>query len=140
MPESAQKYEVLYKDRAAFERKKARLVAAGAGKLQACVRAALHPCSQQHYPWPHRQPTQVIADFDRTLSSLWHAPGQEGRVNLSCHAVCEHYSKFPRSYKEQSQELFQHYFPIEMSHDIPFEEKYKLCQEWWQKVCVCVSV
>jgi hypothetical protein len=56
----------------------------------------------------------------RTLSTLRH-PWR--KYNLSCYGVVENNSKFPPSYKERSQELFQKYHPYETSTDLPFDVK-----------------
>jgi hypothetical protein len=62
------------------------------------------------------------------------------KSNLSCHGVVESYSKFPPSYKERSQALFEKYYPLEVSIDLSFEEKFKMCEEWWGQVCSSLLV
>lgn len=100
---------ILFKDREAFERKKAQLIAGGIDQLQ------------------------VIADFDRTLTSFYH-PRKRSGENPACHAVCERFSKFPPEYGIENQKLFEYYFPLETSVELTHVEKYAICMEWWTKV------
>jgi 5'-nucleotidase len=36
--------------------------------------------------------------------------------------------------------LFEKYYPLEVSIDLSFEEKFKMCEEWWGQVCSSLVV
>ncbi|BBN02499.1 7-methylguanosine nucleotidase [Marchantia polymorpha subsp. ruderalis] len=69
---------------------------------------------------------QVIADFDMTLTKYM----VEGRRGQSTHALL---SQGSTDYDRKRQELFDIYYPMEISPNIPVEEKTKLMETWWGK-------
>ncbi|KAL3696071.1 hypothetical protein R1sor_010147 [Riccia sorocarpa] len=69
---------------------------------------------------------QVIADFDMTLTKYM----VEGRRGQSTHALL---SQGSSDYDRKRQELFDFYYPMEISPLIPVEEKTKLMETWWGK-------
>lgn len=72
---------------------------------------------------------QIIADFDMTMTSFM-VNGERGK---SSHRVIEDSSLFGAEYRQKSKDLFQHYYPIEISTQIPREEKIAAMKEWWGK-------
>ncbi|KAB1225452.1 7-methylguanosine phosphate-specific 5'-nucleotidase [Morella rubra] len=72
------------------------------------------------------QNLQVIADFDRTLTSYL-IDGQPGQ---SSHALLQQGNP---EYDAKRQQLYEYYHPLEFSPNIPIEEKTKLMEEWWGK-------
>ncbi|XP_072033736.1 cytosolic 5'-nucleotidase 3-like [Amphiura filiformis] len=72
---------------------------------------------------------QVITDFDRTLSRTLY----NGHEVPTCHGVLDDSSLLPEHYREQANQLRNTYLPLEMSTDVPIEEKRHLMVEWWTK-------
>ncbi|KAL2642576.1 hypothetical protein R1flu_010163 [Riccia fluitans] len=69
---------------------------------------------------------QVIADFDMTLTKYM----VEGRRGQSTHALL---SQGSSDYDRKRQELFDLYYPMEISPLIPVDEKTELMETWWGK-------
>lgn len=97
--------ETIVIDREKFEEKKARIAAAGPDKFY------------------------VLSDFDRTLTTAY----VDGKPFLSLISILykEHY--LSESYAAKAQALHDHYGPIELNHDLPFEERKAAMREWWRK-------
>ncbi|KAG0614157.1 hypothetical protein M758_6G155200 [Ceratodon purpureus] len=68
---------------------------------------------------------QVIADFDMTLTKYL----VDGVRGQSTHALL----KSNPVYDMKRHELFEHYYPLEISPDLPVDEKAKYMEEWWGK-------
>ena len=66
----------------------------------------------------------IVSDFDRTITvgSSYTSWSILANTNLVC-----------QEYIDERNKLYKYYRPIEISHDIPFEEKNKLVYEWFQK-------
>lgn len=71
---------------------------------------------------------QIIADFDRTISSFY---GPDGKRGVSCHGIVESYPKLSQRYHDGVRELFETYFPIETSSQYTVEEKIPLMEKWY---------
>jgi 5'-nucleotidase len=69
----------------------------------------------------------VIADFDNTLTQYW----DNGKRSLSSHGVLEESSLMPSDVRTKLNELYKKYYPIEIRHDLPKDEKVKAMVEWW---------
>ncbi|KAJ8327649.1 hypothetical protein O5D80_003995 [Batrachochytrium dendrobatidis] len=69
----------------------------------------------------------VITDFDMTLTRYW----TNGVRSRSSHGVLEHASNVDDKYKTALTDLYKKYYPIEISHTIPFEEKVEAMKTWW---------
>ncbi|XP_042409436.1 7-methylguanosine phosphate-specific 5'-nucleotidase A-like [Zingiber officinale] len=69
---------------------------------------------------------QVIADFDGTLTKYW-INGIRGQTS---HGLLQQGNQV---YDAKRQALYEYYHPLEISPDIPIEEKTKLMEEWWEK-------
>ncbi|KAJ7547286.1 hypothetical protein O6H91_08G078400 [Diphasiastrum complanatum] len=69
---------------------------------------------------------QVIADFDMTLTK-YKVNGERGQ---SSHALLHQGNA---EYDLKRRQLFNHYYPLEVSSTIPVDEKTKLMEEWWEK-------
>lgn len=72
---------------------------------------------------------QVIADFDMTLTKYM----VNGRRGQSSHSLLNQGNP---EYDLKRQQLFDHYYPLEISPTIPLPEKTKLMEEWWEKTHV----
>jgi 5'-nucleotidase len=72
---------------------------------------------------------QVIADFDRTVTMS----KVNGKKGDSCHGVMESLETLSQEYKEQTQVLFQKYYPIEISHKLTIPEKIPKMFEWYSQ-------
>jgi 5'-nucleotidase len=69
----------------------------------------------------------IIADFDNTLTQYW----DNGKRSLSSHGVLEETSLMPSDVRTKLNELYKKYYPIEIRHDLPKEDKVKAMVEWW---------
>eukprot|EP00897_Mesotaenium_endlicherianum_P004101 jgi/Mesen1/3719/ME000202S02807 len=69
---------------------------------------------------------QVIADFDMTLTR-YYVNYQRGQ---SCHALLVTHDE---EINEKRRLLQAEYHPLEIDPTIPFDEKFKLMEEWWSK-------
>eukprot|EP00045_Choanoeca_perplexa_P013784 m.157618 g.157618 ORF g.157618 m.157618 type:complete len:296 (+) comp16452_c0_seq25:1160-2047(+) len=72
---------------------------------------------------------QVIADFDYTLTRF---RLDDGSRSASTHSCVERSPVLGEDYSQRTRELFNHYYPIEVS-DIPDDEKEKAMITWWTK-------
>jgi cytosolic 5'-nucleotidase 3 len=70
----------------------------------------------------------VVADFDRTLTRNRLPNGE--RV-VSCHGVVESCSVLSQGYRDHTKELFDRYFPIEVSPHLSAEEKIPAMRRWY---------
>ncbi|XP_024387720.1 uncharacterized protein [Physcomitrium patens] len=68
---------------------------------------------------------QVIADFDMTLTKYL----VDGVRGQSTHALL----KSNPAYDRKRHELFEYYYPLEISPTLPADEKAKHMEEWWEK-------
>jgi HAD superfamily hydrolase (TIGR01544 family) len=73
----------------------------------------------------------VIADFDRTITKCFVAPGQRG---TSGHGVLEATSVLSEEYMAYTKTLLDKYYPIEIDTNMSIEEKLPLMLEWYQQV------
>jgi 5'-nucleotidase len=67
--------------------------------------------------------TQVIADFDHTLSAY---------PSPSSHGILEVSPLLSEKYRSDASALHCYYYPIEMNHSLSEEEREKAMIEWWQ--------
>lgn len=88
----------------------------------------------------------VIADFDMTLTKHW-VPARydfhdttpktqqknEVERNLSSHGVLERGQHVSKDFAIHTRQLYQHYYPYEISTTLDIEEKTALMIEWWTK-------
>ncbi len=71
----------------------------------------------------------VICDFDRTITKAW-----SGREKIpSFVAILRHLHVLGEEYSKQSQQLFQHYHPIETSTTLSREVKTLAMDKWWEE-------
>lgn len=71
----------------------------------------------------------VVADFDRTLTKAFN--GKQHRWSLI--SVLYEDGYLSEEYQKTAQGYFDHYHPIEVDPNIPFEEKKQAMEEWWVK-------
>jgi len=71
----------------------------------------------------------VVIDFDRTLTSFRH----NGTYTSSCHGVVEKSRFTTPEYRQQTDALFQQYYPMEVASDLPRDEKFVRMVEWWTR-------
>ena len=64
----------------------------------------------------------VVADFDRTISA---------RNSNSSHGVIEKCGLLSDDYHTRARELFETYYPIEISPTATLEERTQACETWW---------
>jgi len=95
---------VIFRNREDFERKIKIIKRGGAAKLH------------------------VIADFDRTLTKYF--PNQNA-AEASTYGLLE--KCFSQEDRDELQELFDHYYPLECCVTLTHEKKAKLMDEWWHK-------
>ncbi|GBG83215.1 hypothetical protein CBR_g36829 [Chara braunii] len=74
-----------------------------------------------------RSKLQVIADFDMTLTKF----RVNGRKGQTCHALL---SQENPEYDRKRQQLYEHYYPLEICPDLSYEDKFRYMEEWWTKV------
>ena len=72
----------------------------------------------------------VIADFDRTLTKAF-LKGQKKVGSMISQLRDGRY--LTEDYASRAHALFDEYHPIEISADVPLEEKKEKMQEWWAK-------
>eukprot|EP00128_Syssomonas_multiformis_P011680 Colp12_sorted_trinity150504_noHs@3692 len=70
---------------------------------------------------------QVISDFDMTLTKFM----VNGKRGLSSHGIVEHSRLLSEEYHNTVKELFEKYYPLEVSTEIDYKQKYKYMEEWW---------
>lgn len=75
------------------------------------------------------QNTIVIADFDGTFTKK-EVNGKKSAALMTILRDGEYLSEAGR---QASDDLFNHYYPIEVDPDIGEQEKIDLMQEWWEK-------
>jgi hypothetical protein len=69
----------------------------------------------------------VISDFDRTITPC----KVEGRQCASCYNMVD--NALSPAMVMHKQKLFDHYYPIEIDHEISDEEKQPIMLEWYKK-------
>jgi 5'-nucleotidase len=72
---------------------------------------------------------QVVADFDRTITAHY----VNGRRGASCHGIVESCVSLSAEYRAKTSELFDHYYPLEVTPDLSREEKIPIMKEWYEK-------
>jgi len=73
---------------------------------------------------------QVIADFDNTLT---HALSENGQRSKTCHGILESAPTLTEKFKQKACEYYDHYHPLEISHNLSLEEKIPVMKEWYSK-------
>jgi len=75
-----------------------------------------------------------ICDFDMTLSRHW-VKDEEGKPirNSSTHGVLGKYKRLSKEFHNETQRLYNHYYPIEIDQTLTFEEKVPEMVAWWQQ-------
>jgi cytosolic 5'-nucleotidase 3 len=71
----------------------------------------------------------IIADFDSTLS----LPATKEGQSTSSVSIIRKSIHMSQEYRNQAQELFEHYAPIEQDHTLSFEKRSVFMAEWWKK-------
>ncbi|MCB9359215.1 hypothetical protein H6503_04750 [Candidatus Woesearchaeota archaeon] len=71
----------------------------------------------------------IVSDFDQTLTKAFH----DGQKTHSSFAQIRGRGYLDPEYVKQSYELFDYYYPIEISPEVSQEEKNRCMQEWWEK-------
>ncbi|MFW5704267.1 MAG: hypothetical protein ACOCXG_00345 [Nanoarchaeota archaeon] len=72
----------------------------------------------------------ILADFDGTLTLGIDKNGVQQNNSIS---VFRNENFLDEDYVKRSHELKDKYFPLENDHTLPFEKRFKFCQEWWTK-------
>jgi len=73
-----------------------------------------------------------VADFDSTITTFWF-DREKKRPGFSCHRTIEDCEMLPDEYRVQAKALAEHYYPLEVCHEISFKEKFKFMLEWVEK-------
>jgi len=73
----------------------------------------------------------VIADFDRTLTSIYNSKGEE--EDLSLFAKFRVYANMGEEYNKKYDLLYEKYYPIEMNHDLPIDYRTEMMIKWWSE-------
>ncbi|KAI8893418.1 pyrimidine 5'-nucleotidase [Globomyces pollinis-pini] len=76
----------------------------------------------------------IIADFDMTLTKYW----ENGKRSRSSHGILEASNGLTTEMKEKLGELYKKYYPLEISQEITYEEKFKHMEAWWSKAHECI--
>lgn len=71
----------------------------------------------------------VLADFDRTLTTAY----VDGKPFPSLISILYKDNYLSKNYGAKAQALDDYYRPIELNHDLPFEERKAAMHEWWRK-------
>ena len=71
----------------------------------------------------------VLSDFDRTLTQAF----SDGKYRASLISVLYEEWHLSEEYQKTAQWFFDHYYPIEMNHEIPLEERKAAMWEWRTK-------
>lgn len=71
---------------------------------------------------------QVVADFDRTITTAYTRLGEMG---MSCHGILENYDGFSARYRAETKVLFHRYHPIERSKSMTEQEKIPHMIDWY---------
>ena len=71
----------------------------------------------------------MLLDYDRTLTSFRH----NGRPTDSCHGVVEKSHFASPQYRQQTDALFQKYYPLEVNASLAREDKLAAMIEWWEQ-------
>ncbi|GAQ86629.1 cytosolic 5-nucleotidase III [Klebsormidium nitens] len=72
------------------------------------------------------QRLQIVSDFDMTLTRF----NVNGKKGQSCHSLL---SQKNDQYNQMRQDLYKHYYPLEIDQSIPYDKKVKLMEEWYEK-------
>lgn len=78
--------------------------------------------------WWHDK-IHVLADFDRTLTKNFF----DWEEKPSLVSVLRREWILWKAYTEKATELAEHYYPLEISPELSYEEKKKYMDEWWHK-------
>ncbi|KAI8997276.1 pyrimidine 5'-nucleotidase [Pilobolus umbonatus] len=80
-----------------------------------------------------RQNLHFISDFDMTMSLYWVRNKQTYALerNISSHRVISRYSKMTPEYTAETDRIFNKYYPIEVNHNMTWEEKLPFMIQWW---------
>jgi 5'-nucleotidase len=71
----------------------------------------------------------LISDFDMTMTRYW----VDGKRSISSHGVLERYSRTSVDFKAKTKELYETYYPKEISQTLSYKEKFQSMVEWWSK-------
>ncbi len=74
---------------------------------------------------------QVVADFDRTITTAFLPSGEQGESSHGMVEKCRHLSA---AYRAATRACHEHYYPIETSPNLTLEQKLPLMVEWYSKV------
>lgn len=78
----------------------------------------------------HPDHLHILADFDRTLTY----GSQEGFKSPTLISLLHDAKNLRADYSSRAQELFDIYYPLEISHTLTIQEKKPLMAEWWKKI------
>jgi len=70
-----------------------------------------------------------VFDFDKTLCY----PFWKGEKDSTTFSVFRDLDLISPEYVKESNDLFDHYYPKEMSTDLSYKERLKYMEEWWSK-------
>lgn len=73
---------------------------------------------------------QVVSDFDYTITKQ---RSEDGSQVLSSFGILNACKSLPKTFVEESTNLYHKYRPIEIDPHIPVEEKINYMVEWWKK-------
>lgn len=73
----------------------------------------------------------IIADFDRTLSSVYNSKGNEEDKSLFAKfRLC---ANFGDDYNKKYDALYDKYYPIEINESLDLNYRIKMMENWWQE-------
>lgn len=73
----------------------------------------------------------IVADFDKTITY-----GSNGKEKVpSFIGILRHLNILNEAYSKEAQELYELYYPMEISTTLSREEKVRAMEEWWDKHC-----
>ncbi|KAI8823504.1 pyrimidine 5'-nucleotidase [Fimicolochytrium jonesii] len=75
------------------------------------------------------QNVHVISDFDMTISKYW----VNGERNVGSHRLLALSSRVTAEFREKTDAVYRHYYPIEISRTVSHEDKVQAMVEWWTK-------
>lgn len=71
----------------------------------------------------------VVSDFDRTITRFWN----NGRMASSCHGVIDGSSLVSDDFRTRIKNLFDEYYPLEISPDLTPAAREAKMVEWWSR-------
>jgi len=87
-------------------------------------------CSPLRYAWlwwrlRNSDDLIIVADFDRTITTAG--------CGISSHGVLERCKELSKNYRDATEMLLKHYYPIEIDPSLTREQKIPIMEEWYMK-------